>query len=205
MSACVACVHIFASCMYRQYGSGRTSTFFWNQQHVTVINPRKEVATTPPHVPRGFMNVVCHWNSNLRVLHILEVLVRYTCIARIRFCNQIMNKYHTIACKLWVIYAWCSPSFNSYSSSHSKSISFYKKAKNAGIGKTWDYSGMSSWILQDCTSVWLCIEKTQNSFKEVWVDGMFPMKSSANESYGKIPMVYNPTNQTTKIGKIPND
>ena len=69
---------------------------------------------------------------------------------------------------------------------------FIKKAKNAGIGKTWDYSGMSSWILQDCTSVWLCIEKTQNSFKEVWVDGMFPMKSSANESYGKIPMVYNP-------------
>ena len=74
-----------------------------------------------------------------------------------------------------------------------------------GIGKTWDYSGMSSWILHDCTSVWLCIEKTQNSFKEVWVDGMFPMKSSANESYGKIPMVYNPTNQTTKIGKIPKD
>ena len=24
-------------------------------------------------------------------------------------------------------------------------------------------------------------------------------------SYGKIPMVYNPTNQTTKIGKIPKD
>ena len=84
-------------------------------------------------------------------------------------------------------------------------ISFYKKAKNAWIGKTWDYSGMSYWILQDCTSVWLCIEKMQNSFKEVWVDGMFPMKSSANESYGKIPMVYNPTNQTTKIGKIPKD
>ena len=56
MSACVACVHIFASCMYRQYGSGRRSTFFWNQRHVTVINPRKEVVTTPPHVPRGFMN-----------------------------------------------------------------------------------------------------------------------------------------------------
>ena len=34
---------------------------------------------------------------------------------------------------------------------------------------------------------------------------MFPMKSSANESYGKIPMVYNPMNQTTKIGKIPKD
>ena len=33
----------------------------------------------------------------------------------------------------------------------------------------------------------------------------FPMKSSANESYGKIPMVYNPTNQTTKIGKIRKD
>ena len=126
MSACMACVHIFASCMYRQYGSGRTSTFFWNQQHVTVINPRKEVAITPPHVPCGFMNckrhcVACHWYSNLRVLHILEVLVRYTCIACIRFCNQIMNKYHTIACKLLVIYAWCSHSFNSYCSSHSKS------------------------------------------------------------------------------------
>ena len=64
---------------------------------------------------------------------------------------------------------------------------------------------MSSWILQDCMSVWLCIEKTQNSFKVVWVDGMFPMKSIANESYGKISMVHNPTNQTTKIGKIPND
>ena len=25
------------------------------------------------------------------------------------------------------------------------------------------------------------------------------------ESYEKIPMVYNPTNQTTKIGKIPKD
>ena len=56
MSACVACVHIFASCMYRQYGLGKTSTFFWNQQHVTVINLGKEVATTHPHVPRGFMN-----------------------------------------------------------------------------------------------------------------------------------------------------
>ena len=31
MSACMACVHIFASCMYRQYGLGRTSTFFWNK------------------------------------------------------------------------------------------------------------------------------------------------------------------------------
>ena len=30
-------------------------------------------------------------------------------------------------------------------------------------------------------------------------------ESSANEPYGKIPMVYNPTNQTTKIGKIPKD
>ena len=34
---------------------------------------------------------------------------------------------------------------------------------------------------------------------------MFPMKSGANESYGKIPMVYNPMNQTTKIGKFPKD
>ena len=52
MSACVVCVHIFALCMYRQCALERMSTFFWNQQHVTVIN---EVATTPPHVPGGFM------------------------------------------------------------------------------------------------------------------------------------------------------
>ena len=37
------------------------------------------------------------------------------------------------------------------------------------------------------------------------MDGAFPMKSSANDSYGKIPMVYNSMNQTTKIGKIPKD
>ena len=75
-------------------------------------------------------------------LHILEVLVRYTCIARVRFGNQIMNKYHTIACKLWVIYASCRPSFNSYSSSHSKSISFYKKPRASlirRISKTREY------------------------------------------------------------------
>ena len=28
------------------------------------------------------------------------VLVRYTCIECMRFRNQIMNKYHIIACKL---------------------------------------------------------------------------------------------------------
>ena len=66
-------------------------------------------------------------------------LVRYTCIARMRFGNQIMNKYHIIACKLWVIYAWCRRSFNSYSSSHSKSISFYKK-----IGPLW-FVGFPKW------------------------------------------------------------
>ena len=43
--------------------------------------------------------------------------------------------------------------FNSYSSYHSKSISFYKKAKNAGIGKTWDYSGMSPTGLYECLIV----------------------------------------------------
>ena len=65
---------------------------------------------------------------------------------------------------------------------------------------------MSFWILQDCTSVWLCIEKNAEFFRrDFLVDGMFSMKSSANESYGKIPMVYNPTNQTNKIGKIPKD
>jgi len=57
----------------------------------------------------------------------LLILVRYTCIARMRFGNKIMNKYHTITCKLWVIYAWCRCSFNSYGSSHPKSISFIKK------------------------------------------------------------------------------
>ena len=41
--------------------------------------------------------------------------------------NQIMNKYHTISCKLWVIYSWCRCSFNSYSSSHPKSINFIKR------------------------------------------------------------------------------
>jgi hypothetical protein len=51
-----ACVHIFTSCMYCQCAWERTSTFFWNQQHVTVINPHKEVATMPPHMPRGFMD-----------------------------------------------------------------------------------------------------------------------------------------------------
>ena len=79
--------------------------------------------------PRGFMNCKRHCVACHCVLHILEVLVWYTCIARVRFFNQIMNKYQTIGCKLWVIYAWCRPSFNSYSSSHSKSISFYKKTR----------------------------------------------------------------------------
>ena len=60
-------------------------------------------------------------------------LVRYTCIARMRFGNQIMNKYHIIACKLWVIYAWCRCLFSSYSSSHSKSISFIKMLRFMGL------------------------------------------------------------------------
>ena len=34
------------------------------------------------------------------VSYYYQLLVRYTCIARMRFGNQIMNKYHTIACKL---------------------------------------------------------------------------------------------------------
>ena len=69
MNVCMACMHIFASCMYRQYGSGRTSTFFRNQQHVTMINPRKKVATKPPHVPRGFMN--CKRDTVKRAIGIL--------------------------------------------------------------------------------------------------------------------------------------
>ena len=59
-------------------------------------------ATWLHELKKGETLLACHWSSNLRVLHILEVVVRYTCIARIRFGNQIMNKYHTIACKLWV-------------------------------------------------------------------------------------------------------
>ena len=64
------------------------------------------------------------------------------------------------------------------------------------------------WVILNPTGLYECLivhRKNAEFFQEVWVDGMFSMKSSANESYGKIPMVYNPTNQTTKIGKIPND
>ena len=64
------------------------------------------------------------------------------------------------------------------------------------------------WVILNPTGLYECLivhRKMQDSFKQVWVDGMFPMKSSENESYGKIPMVYNPTNQKTKIGKIPKD
>ena len=63
-------------------------------------------------------------------------------------------------------------------------------------------------VVLNPTGLYECLivhRKTQDSFKEVCVDGMFPMKSSANESYGKISMVYKPTNQRTKIGKIPKD
>ena len=141
----------------RVHSSGTSSTSLWSI-HARRSRQRLHMCHVASWTVREALCSV-PLEFNLRVLHILKVLGSYTCIARIRFGNQIMNKYHTIACKLWVIYAWCSPSFNSYSSSHSKSISFYKKAKNAGIGKTWDYSGTSSWILQDCTSVWLCIKK----------------------------------------------
>ena len=103
----------------RVHSSGTSNTSLWS------IHARRSRQRL--HMCHMAYCVACHWYSNLHVLHILEALVIYMCIARIRFCNQIMNKYHTIACKLWVIYAWCSPSFNSYSSSHSKSISFYKK------------------------------------------------------------------------------
>ena len=37
------------------------------------------------------------------------------------------------------------------------------------------------------------------------MDWKFPMKSSANESYEKVPMVYNPMNQTPHIGKNPKE
>lgn len=37
------------------------------------------------------------------------------------------------------------------------------------------------------------------------MDEKIPMKSSADESYEKIPMIYNPMNQTTHIGKHPKD
>ena len=92
----------------RVHSSGISSTSLWSI-HTRMSRQRLHMC----HMPT--------W------LH--EVLVRYTCIARVRFCNQIMNKYHTVACKLWVIYSWCRPSFNYYSSSHSKSSSFYKKPR----------------------------------------------------------------------------
>jgi hypothetical protein len=37
------------------------------------------------------------------------------------------------------------------------------------------------------------------------VDARFPMKFSANDFRGKIPMGFNPTNQTITIGKFPKD
>ena len=80
-------------------------------------------------------------------------------------------------------------------------VGFPKRGNRKNMGLEWNVV-LNPTVLHECLIVH---RKTQDSFKEVWVDGMFPMKSSANESYGKIPMVYNPTNQTTKIGKIPND
>ena len=79
-------------------------------------------------------------------------------------------------------------------------IGFPKCGNRKNMGLEWN-------VILNPTGLcaWLCIEKTQDPFKEFWVDGMFPMKSSANESYGKISMVCNPMNQTTKIGKIPKD
>ena len=45
------------------------------------------------------------------------------------------------------------------------------------------------------------IGKIDDSFKEVWVDARNPMGSSTKKSLGKIPAGFNPTNQTTNIGK----
>ena len=47
----------------------------------------------------------------------------------------------------------------------------------------------------------LIVHRKNAEFFQRGLSGWVPMKSSANESYGKIPMVYNPTNQTTKIWK----
>ena len=80
-------------------------------------------------------------------------------------------------------------------------VGFPKRGNRKNMGLEWNVVLNPTW-LYECLIVH---RKTHDSFKEVWVDGMFPMKSSANESHGKIPMVYNPTNQTTKIGKIPKD
>ena len=72
-------------------------------------------------------------------------------------------------------------------------IGFPKRRNGKNMGLEWN-------VVLNPTGLYECLivhRKNVEFFKEVWVDGMFPMKSSANESYRKIPMVYNPTTQTT--------
>ena len=49
------------------------------------------------------------------------------------------------------------------------------------------------------------IGKTKEMKKEVRVDARFPMKCSTHDSIERIPIEFNPTNQTTNIEKIPKD
>ena len=61
---------------------------------------------------------------------------------------------------------------------------------------------LSLWDLSlfDCAT-----RKTKDFFQEVGVDVRIPVKCSTNESLGKNPIGFNPTNQTTNVGKIPKD
>ena len=47
--------------------------------------------------------------------------------------------------------------------------------------------------------------KTKEVKKEVGVDARFPMKCITHDSIGKFPIGFNPMNQMTNVGKIPND
>ena len=59
--------------------------------------------------------------------------------------------------------------------------------------------------LQDL-SLFDCVTgKTKDFFQEVGVDVGIPVKCSTNEFLKKNPTRFNPTNQTTNVGKIPKD
>ena len=64
---------------------------------------------------------------------------------------------------------------------------------------------MSIGSLQDLSLFDCVMEKTKDFFQEVGVDVRIPVKCSTNESLGKNPTGFNPTNQTINVGKIPKD
>ena len=64
---------------------------------------------------------------------------------------------------------------------------------------------MSIGSLQDLSLFDCVMEKAKDFFQEVGVDVRIPVKSSANESLGKNPTGFNPTNQTINVVKTPKD